>query len=519
MRGADDVDILPSELGNLSKIDPRNPRPEDEVQAFRLGVDDQLLFDSWLEAFKAATRPRLDDHAQRQNASPQAAYNRDILSSSLRATYNAEFIDDCHSHLVNIRLYDDLLPVHYRKTQRLLRRSMCRVPAALWSWKELRFLYIVYVLRGSREKLTHSIWLNCAANYFQHSILWNGRVSPAATITDGDKGRNPVYIIADLITVCAALAMAGSLELQTRALGVCTAVTFATLGLILYALPQSVATTSAGQVFYGIGFTGFRLLIDVLIADTTDIRRRALGVAFISSPWSITAFSVPAMRRAYSFKQLRHAIAAFAGIVFTLGLGLFAILQHQRFESIDSRSVLSLKKICDALKQLPHSIANLRLNRNRSRASAGPFWRWRCWRKLRLPLTTYSVVIALLIVFVILWLVQIDLAPWYAPIPAVALYFGILGFLVALKDEAFRKRVVDRLVLNPLTKQNDESISISPWKRKYYALSVFLFANLFNKESVDRTGDSILSPLRNRNMVVVCALAVTWKCESIVNGA
>lgn len=51
------LDFPPPELGNARRVDPRNPLPEDEVRAFRLGVEDQRIVNSWEEAFKAAAKP------------------------------------------------------------------------------------------------------------------------------------------------------------------------------------------------------------------------------------------------------------------------------------------------------------------------------------------------------------------------------------------------------------------------------------------------------------------------------
>lgn len=358
--------------------------------------------------------------------------------------------------------------------------------------------------------------MNGVVNAFQHSVLWNGRVSPAVTLTEGDQARSPAYIIADLVTVCAALAMAGSLEFQTRVSGVLTAVLFATLGLALYAAPPSIATTSAGQVFYGIGFTGLRLLIDVLIADTTDFRHRAVGYAFISSPWAITAFAVPAMRRSLSVSQLRIAISAFAGTVLFCGIVLFAFLQRYRRRAVDFEFVSGSKRLVRALRGFATGFARRPSSpqpreHTSSGASVAILRLYAQWR-LRLPGTTIFVVVALLVVFLVLWLVQMSLLPWYTPIPFVVLFFGILAFLVALKNLHFKMRVADFLVeVEERLARLAPASPTDPFEDLQNSSTRSLRNRLYRKENADGTGDSILGPLRSKNMVAACALAVLWK--------
>ncbi len=45
------------------------------------------------------------------------------------------------------------------------------------------------------------------------------------------------------------------------------------------------------QVFYSVGFTGLIYSIDVVTADATNLKNRALAYAFTSSPYMISAFA------------------------------------------------------------------------------------------------------------------------------------------------------------------------------------------------------------------------------------
>jgi MFS family permease len=44
-------------------------------------------------------------------------------------------------------------------------------------------------------------------------------------------------------------------------------------------------------VFYSVGFTGLIYTIDVITADSTQLKNRALAYAFTSSPYMISAFA------------------------------------------------------------------------------------------------------------------------------------------------------------------------------------------------------------------------------------
>lgn len=313
------------------------------------------------------------------------------------------------------------------------------------------------------------------------------------------------------MTVCAALAMAGSLEYQTRALGVLMAALFATLGLALFAAPPSVATTSAGQIFYGVGFTGIRLLIDVLIADASDFRYRALGYAFVASPWAISAFAVPIMRRIYSISQLRRAVAAFAVIVPLLGLTLCAYLWHHRRKAADYGYLIGPENLCSGLRRLGTKIRTAHLPSPKRRirlTSMFAFWKWRAWGLFTWSTMTFFIVVTLLCVFVVLWLVQMGKVPWNAPLPCIFVFFALVAFLIALKYDRFNLWMLKRSqrFLRSLFRAVGDT-----WP---YRLSDSIFDRFLMKEDNIGPGNSLLLPMRNKNMLAVCAIAITWRCKS-----
>jgi len=52
-------------------------------------------------------------------------------------------------------------------------------------------------------------------------------------------------------------------------------------------------------VFYGVGFSGFSYILDVIVADTSSLKNRALAFAFASSPYIATTFAGPAAAESF----------------------------------------------------------------------------------------------------------------------------------------------------------------------------------------------------------------------------
>jgi MFS family permease len=89
----------------------------------------------------------------------------------------------------------------------------------------------------------------------------------------------------------------------------------ATLGLVLMAACKNVETYAAAQVFYNVGFSGFSYVLDVVVADTSSLKNRALAFAFASSPYIATTFAGPSAAESF----LEHSTWQWA-------FGCFAIL-------------------------------------------------------------------------------------------------------------------------------------------------------------------------------------------------
>lgn len=255
-------------------------------------------------------------------------------------------------------------------------------------------------LRGfGKATLTDSLFLNCAVFAFQHSLLWNGPVSPSISLFDGQERRPASLIVADIMTVLSSLLMAIALDCMGRGRGLMLAVASATLGLILFAASHNIDMLCAGQVLYGVGFTGVRLTIDVLVADSAKLHIRTLIYALVSFPWAITAFSVPAIRQSLTETELRHALIAFACLVPALGLALAFLVRYRRACFDDPKS----------LSELKDELWNTKKHR------------------FGFPAAYLWALIALVALFLLLWLVRTDTLPWYAALPPLAILCVVLS--------------------------------------------------------------------------------------------
>jgi MFS family permease len=82
------------------------------------------------------------------------------------------------------------------------------------------------------------------------------------------------------------------------------------------------------QVFYSIGFGGLTYSVDVITADVSKLKNRALAYAFTSSPYMVTAFAGPkASRGFYNNISWRWVFGAFAIIVPFVAAPLFFMLK------------------------------------------------------------------------------------------------------------------------------------------------------------------------------------------------
>lgn len=185
--------------------------------------------------------------------------------------------------------------------------------------------------------LDYSMWLLYFVNAMQSSITYN--LIPFATSDfESHSMITLINIVANAMTAAVYIPLAKMLDLWGRAEGFLLMVLFATIGLIMMAACNGIATFCAAQVllsnlpwfsitiyydilicmtqvFYSIGFGGLIYSIDVITADVSKLKNRGLAYAFTSSPYIITAFAGPKVSDDY-----------YNNISWRWGFGTFAII-------------------------------------------------------------------------------------------------------------------------------------------------------------------------------------------------
>lgn len=102
------------------------------------------------------------------------------------------------------------------------------------------------------------------------------------------------------------------------------------------------------QVFSSLGFSGIIYCVDVITADVSSLRNRALAYAFTSSPYMITSFAGPVAAEAFNNNaslKWRWGFGVFAIILPIVSAPLFFVL----------RSALSKAKVQGMLQERPQS--------------------------------------------------------------------------------------------------------------------------------------------------------------------
>ncbi|KAI1037555.1 hypothetical protein LB505_011448 [Fusarium chuoi] len=135
------------------------------------------------------------------------------------------------------------------------------------------FIWLVYLLNAFQSSTVGNLLPYVTSDWAAHSLL------------------NTIGVVANSMTAAVFIPLAKLLDLWGRAEGYLLMVGFCELGLILMATAKDLSTYCAANVFYSVGFTGLIYSIDVMTADATNLKNRALAYAFTSSPYMISAFA------------------------------------------------------------------------------------------------------------------------------------------------------------------------------------------------------------------------------------
>ncbi|KAJ5787741.1 Major facilitator superfamily domain general substrate transporter [Penicillium paradoxum] len=171
-------------------------------------------------------------------------------------------------------------------------------------------IWFLYFVNAMQSSINYSLLGYVTSDFESHSLL------------------NVIYIVADAMTAAVYIPTAKVMDVFGRAEGYLMMASFATLGLVLMAVCHNLPTFCAAYVFYSIGFGGMTYCVDVITADISKLKNRALAYAFTSSPYIITAFAGPkAAEGFYEDISWRWAFGAFSIIFPIVASPLFFILK------------------------------------------------------------------------------------------------------------------------------------------------------------------------------------------------
>ncbi|KAF6805490.1 MFS siderophore iron [Colletotrichum sojae] len=170
-------------------------------------------------------------------------------------------------------------------------------------------IWILFLVQGMRLSILYGLIPYVTSDFQSHSLL------------------SVIQIVSSSMMAAVYIPMAKVIDVWGRAEGFALMVGSATLGLILMAVSQNLATFCAAQLFYSVGFSGMIYVVCVLAADVTNLRNRGLAFAFTSSPYMITAFAGPKAAEGFLADNWRWGFGAFAIIVPVVTAPLFGILK------------------------------------------------------------------------------------------------------------------------------------------------------------------------------------------------
>ncbi|KAG8672853.1 hypothetical protein FPOAC2_06265 [Fusarium poae] len=185
-----------------------------------------------------------------------------------------------------------------------------------WSKKALVgvfiFMWLIYLTNGFQSQINYTLVPYASSEWESHSLI-------------------PVIgVVANCMTAAVYIPLSKILDLWGRAEGFLLMVLFATIGMIMMAASQNLPTYCAAYVFWQVGWSGLTYSIDVITADSTQLKNRGLAYAFTSSPYMITAFAGPKSAEAFLLNddQWRWGFGTFSIVLPVVAAPLYALLRY-----------------------------------------------------------------------------------------------------------------------------------------------------------------------------------------------
>ncbi|KAI0205773.1 major facilitator superfamily domain-containing protein [Astrocystis sublimbata] len=181
--------------------------------------------------------------------------------------------------------------------------------------------------KGALIAVFLNIWALYLVNAFQSSILYD-LIPYASSDISSHSLLNVTYVIAGAVSAAVFIPLSKIVDVWGRAQGFLLMISFATLGLVVLASSNGLAALSAGYVFFSLGTSGMTYCVDVITADASKLKNRALAYAFTSSPYIITAFAGPKSSEGfYENIGWRWGFGAFSIILPVVAAPLYFILR------------------------------------------------------------------------------------------------------------------------------------------------------------------------------------------------
>lgn len=172
------------------------------------------------------------------------------------------------------------------------------------------FIFLNFCVNSMQQQTSSNLMPYVVSDFSAHSLI------PAIGITS--------HILSGVLK----LPIAKLIDTWGRAQGFVVTTALATLGLVLMALCRDIKTYAAAQIFHGVGFSGFSYILDIIIADTSSLKDRALAFAFAGSPYIVTTLlGPPAAQWFLRYSSWRVAFALFAILTPLVATPVFAVLQ------------------------------------------------------------------------------------------------------------------------------------------------------------------------------------------------
>lgn len=172
------------------------------------------------------------------------------------------------------------------------------------------FIFLNFCLTSMEQQTTSNLLPFVVSDFSAHSLI------PAIGIAS--------FIFSGVLR----LPVAKMIDTWGRPQGLAATIVIATVGLIMMAACNNATTYAAAQILHTVGFSGYAYTLDIIIADTSSLKDRALAFAFNGSPTIVTNFlGPPAAQWFLHYSSWRTAFALFAMLTPLVAFPVFAMLQ------------------------------------------------------------------------------------------------------------------------------------------------------------------------------------------------